>query len=93
MPWQVIRHEMMKLIQALSPLLLALAIGCAEEAKPTYVTVAEPANVRGNERAFVGYVLEHLSPTIEKVTCHCCKKTLKQCLGEMGVKSGGCPFT
>jgi hypothetical protein len=74
-------------------LLLALAIGC-ETAKPSYVTVAEPPNTPGNERAYVSYVLEHLSPTLDQVTCHCCKKSLKKCLGEMGTQvRGACPFT
>jgi hypothetical protein len=78
----------------LRAILLMLAMAGCEAAKPSYVTVQEPANTAGNERVFVGYVLEHLSPTLEKVTCHCCKKTLKQCLGEMGTGvTGACPFT
>ena len=73
-------------------LLFVMSLGCQE--KPSYMTVTEPAAARGNERAFVEYTLAHLSPTIEQVTCHCCKKTLKQCLGEMGTgAAGACPFT
>lgn len=73
-------------------LLLAMSFGCKEQ--PSYMTVSEPSAARGNERAFVEYVLAHLSPTLDQVTCHCCKKTLKHCLGEMGTgASGACPFT
>jgi hypothetical protein len=83
----------------LLPLLFVFAAACKNEPPappppPSYVTVPEPANALGNEQAFVGYVLTHLSPTLAKTTCHCCRKTLKQCLGEMGTGTpGACPFT
>ena len=81
-------------------LLLVFAAACKQQPpeqqppkQPSYVTAQEPARAVGNEQAFVGYALAHLSPTMEKVTCHCCGKTLKQCLGEMGTGvAGACPF-
>lgn len=88
--WQM-DGDTMKRFAAMVLLMLGIGLGC-QKAQPSYVTVPEPANAPGNERAFVAYALEHLSPTLEQVTCHCCNKTLKTCLGGMGVP-GGCPFT
>ena len=55
---------------------------------------SEPALGPQSDVAFVHYMLEHLEPTLDQVTCHCCGKTLGACYrGMVEGARGSCPFT
>jgi hypothetical protein len=53
----------------------------------------EPVPPETDPQAFHAYMLANLPDTLEKVTCHCCKKTLARCYRDIQEHApGACPY-
>jgi hypothetical protein len=73
----------------IAAVLLAALFACKSD--PPWTKPEPPSDQR---EAYFGYLLQVMPATLEKVTCHCCRKSLAKCYRDMSDPNARpkCPF-